>query len=117
MTLEQQQALAICAMQPYAHEYNRGVLRMLGETALASAHDDAWYLRNQLLEEIADFPDWVARGSEREPSAEQKDIAARYHGAESQLAEAWGTIQTIIDRYRPIAEAVPSAELGAVSAD
>lgn len=117
MTLEQQQALAVCAMQSYTHEYNRGVLRMLGLTALASAHDDAWYLRNQLLDEIADFPDWVAHGSEREPSAEQKDIAARYHGSENQLAEAWSNIETIIDRYRPIAEAVPSAELGAASAD
>ena len=106
MTL--QQAIAICGMTRFRHEYNLGVLTMLGEADLCITHRLA-----------AESVDWqrmrIAQHESRadtEPLLNGEELRrARelLHRAQTQEDESWRAIEVFIRQARIVAGAALAA--------
>lgn len=111
MTPEQRRALAIVAMGPARHEYNPGVLSMLGQADLAEAHRVACaaadIARAELeAEQVGNPDDGTFDGmlSSRTPrSARQIVLQAQLDDAVLRRAVAWSHIEHIIEQHLPLA--------------
>lgn len=114
MTPEQSRALAIVAMGPTRHEYNLGVLSMLGHADMAVTHRVACAGADIALQALrteqdsnpcdGSFEGLLAQQAPR--SARQLVLQAELDDALLRRDAAWSHIEHIIEQHRPLADGV-----------